>query len=448
MQRAQKTITVMGLAKTGVAVAQFLASQGTHVIATDMRQSSQMPEAMNALRAENITLVCGEHRLADFQKVDGVVTSPGVPREHPMLMAAVHAGVPVMSEIELAAGFITSPITAITGTNGKTTTTTITGEIFRHNGFKTFVGGNIGDPLINLIAQKRTVERTVVEVSSFQLEWIHTFKPRVAALLNLSEDHLDRYHSYDDYIDAKIRLFENQTSEDFAVVNRDDNLVWERTAHIQSQRFPFSRTKELNQGIFLAGSNIIYRQADTECLFSLKDCPLTGVHNIENIMAAVAATMLQGCRVDATQTMINQLEPLHHRMEFVAERAGVRYYEDSKATNVGSVVKALESFDSIVLIAGGKDKGGSYQPMQAMIAERVPHLVLIGEAADRMAQEFTGATTIHRATSLDQAVQIAASVACAGDVVLLSPACSSFDMFKDYEERAQRYIQAVKELAP
>ena len=338
------------------------------------------------------------------------------------------------------------PLAAITGTNGKTTTTTLLGAIFKHNGYHTFVGGNIGNPLIEMAESHQIVDQVVAEISSFQLEWINSFRPTVAALLNLSEDHLDRYPSYRDYINAKLRIFENQTKDDFAVLNRDDELVWEQAGKLAARVFPFSRTVELEEGIFYRDGVITYRHDGHEECFPTAAIRLQGVHNQENIMAAMACALLLGCRPDETFETVLCFEALHHRMEFVREVRGVRYYEDSKATNVGSVQKALESFEEITLIAGGKDKGGSYEPLAGMVKERVRHLILIGEAAGRMQAELGGLTDTRRAATLEEAVQLAAEITDAGGTVLMSPACSSFDMFRDYEERAQRFIAAVKAL--
>jgi UDP-N-acetylmuramoylalanine--D-glutamate ligase len=337
-------------------------------------------------------------------------------------------------------------IAAITGTNGKTTTTTLAGEIFKGNGFTTYVGGNIGDPLIELVESGEAPERVVAEISSFQLEWISTFRPRVAALLNLSEDHLDRYADYQEYIDAKLRIFENQTADDFAVVNRDDLLVWKHAQDLKARLFPFSRRQELVEGIFHRDGLITFRHQGHEETFPTEGIRLQGVHNLENIMAALACALLLGCRPELSFATVRDFESLHHRMEFVRRFKGVSYFEDSKATNVGSVEKALESFENITLIAGGKDKGGSYAPLVALIQERVRHLILIGEAADRMQLELGSLTDTHRAATLEEAVWLAAQITTSGGTVLMSPACSSFDMFKDYEERAQRYISAVKAL--
>lgn len=439
-------ITVMGLAKTGVASVRFLAGRGAHVTATDLRDETTLASLKAELAQLPIRWVLGRHDEHDFTKTDLVVVSPGVPQEHPLLVAATTAGVPVISEIELASRFITVPLVAITGTNGKTTTTTLVGELFRASGFSTYVGGNIGDPLIDGADSSEVVERIVAEISSFQLEWVVQFRPRVAALLNLSEDHLDRYASYQDYINAKLRIFENQTVDDFAVINRDDRLVWQATQSVSAQLFPFSRKSELAEGIFCLDSEIVYRHNNEEQRFPINGFQLQGVHNLENIMAALACALLLGAKPEPSLALLNRFTALHHRMEFVRDVHGVRYYEDSKATNVGSVEKALESFRQITLIAGGKDKGGSYAPLAPLIRERVEHLILIGEAADRMESELGALTDTCRASSLEEAVTLADAITQSGGVVLMSPACSSFDMFRDYEERAQRFISAVNRL--
>lgn len=433
----------MGLARTGVACCRFLAGQGAAVVATDMRDEAALAAVLAELDGLGIRFVLGTHDEADFLAADMIVVSPGVPMDHPLLAMAKSAGREIVSEIELASRFITAPLVAITGTNGKTTTTTLCGEIFRANGFETYVGGNIGDPLIELAESKIQAERVVVEISSFQMEWINSFRPKVAALLNLSEDHLDRYPAYQDYINAKLRIFENQTAADFAVLNMDDPLVWRSSQSLKARIFPFSRKYELDEGLFCTGEEIIYRHDGGEARFPTAGFRLKGVHNLENIMAALAASLLLGCSPAESFACVRDFGALHHRMEFVREVSGVSYYEDSKATNVGSVVKALESFENITLIAGGKDKGGSYAPLAPLVQERVRHLILIGEAAERMAAELGSLAETRRAASMEDAVRLAAEMTDAGGTVLMSPACSSFDMFRDYEERAQRFIAAV-----
>ena len=446
MQLNDKNILVVGLAKTGVACARFLAARGARVTVTDMRGEAALTEQLAQLADFEIKRELRYHDCHTFQTSDLVVLSPGVPQNLPQLIMAQEAGVEIISEIELASRFIHAPLVAITGTNGKTTTTTIIAEIFKQNGFKTFVGGNIGNPLIELVDSGEAAERVVAEISSFQLEWITGFRPTVAALLNLSEDHLDRYSSYEEYVNAKLRIFENQTSADFAVINADDGLIMEHSGAFKARLFPFSRKKELEEGVFLRNNDIVWRHDGREECLPTVGFHLQGVHNLENIMAALACTLLLGCRPDKSLECVRNFKPLHHRMEFVREINGVNWYEDSKATNVGSVVKALESFTDITLIAGGMDKGGSYAPLAPLVRERVRHLILIGEAAGRMQDELGELTDTQRTTSLEDAVALAAKISTPGGTVLMSPACSSFDMFRDYEERALRFIEAVKAL--
>lgn len=446
MQLNNQKILVVGLAKTGIACARFLAAKGARVTVTDMRGELALAQQLAGLSGLDIRLELERHDEQTFRNSDLIVVSPGVPRNLPQLMAAQEAGVGIVSEIELASRFIKAPITAITGTNGKTTTTTITGEIFKRNGFRTFVGGNIGNPLIELVESGMAVERVVAEISSFQLEWITGFRPAVAALLNLSEDHLDRYTSYREYIDAKLRIFENQTADDFAVVNFDDALVREHALTLKARLFPFSRVRELEEGIFQSGDSIVWRHNGQEERLSTAGFRLKGVHNLENIMAALACALLLGCGPAESLECARDFEALHHRMELVRELNGVAWYEDSKATNVGSVEKALESFTDITLIAGGKDKGGSYAPLAPLVRERVRRLILIGEAAERMRHELGSLTDTRLVATLEDAVELAAKITAPGGTVLMSPACSSFDMFRDYEERAQRFIAAVKAL--
>ncbi|NVO00278.1 MAG: UDP-N-acetylmuramoyl-L-alanine--D-glutamate ligase [Geobacteraceae bacterium] len=443
MELIGKKILVMGLARTGVACCRFLAGRGASVTATDMRDEAALGKVLQELSGSGIRFVLGRHDEADFLGSDLIVVSPGVPMDHPLLARATGAGREIVSEIELASRFIEAPLVAITGTNGKTTTTTLCGEIFKASGFTTYVGGNIGDPLIEADLQAKAV---VVEISSFQMEWINSFRPKVAALLNISEDHLDRYATYQDYINAKLRIFENQTADDFAVLNMDDPLVWQYAESLKARVFPFSRKHELPEGIYCLDREIIYRHNGKESRFPTAGFKLQGVHNLENIMAALACALLLGCDAEKSLACVRDFGALHHRMEFVREVGGVGYYEDSKATNVGSVVKALESFESITLIAGGKDKGGSYAPLAVLVGERVRHLVLIGEAAERMNDELGSLTDTRKATSMEDAVRLAAELTEAGGTVLMSPACSSFDMFRDYEHRAKAFIAAVQAL--
>ena len=445
MELKDKKILVVGLARTGVAVARFLVLQGARVTVTDMREEEELSESLQALADLDIDFELGCHVPYSFLMADLIVVSPGVPMDIKPLAMARSQRRSVVSEVELASWFIDAPMIAITGTNGKTTTTTLTGEIFRACGCTTFVGGNIGRPLIELASSGEAVERVVVELSSFQLEGVESFRPTVAVLLNLTEDHLDRYESFQQYIDAKLRIFENQTAEDFAVLNIDDPLVAACADRLTARVFPMSRLRELSEGISYRDGFITFAHQGKLLRFGTEGFRLKGAHNLENIMASLACALLLRCDGDCAYQAVSSFKGLPHRMEFVAEIDGVSWYEDSKGTNVGSVVKSLESFDSrITLIAGGKDKGGSYQPLAPLVSARVSHLILIGEARARMNEALGSLTDTHLADSLEQAVTLARSLTAPGGTVLFSPACSSFDMFKDYEERARRFQALVR----
>lgn len=446
MELADKRIVVVGLARTGVAVARFVALRGARTTITDMKDKAALAPFLEQLAGTEVVLELGGHSDATFLEADLIVVSPGVPMDiKPLALARAH-GRTIISEIELASRFITAPMIAITGTNGKTTTTTLTGEICSGCGFATFVGGNIGNPLIELVESGQAVERVVVELSSFQLEGIEQFRPRVAVLLNISEDHLDRYASYREYIDAKVRIFENQTGEDFAVMNMDDPIVADIATRLAARIIPMSQRRELDQGIFHREGEIVFRWDGREEIIPTAGFRIKGVHNIENIMASLAASMVTGCPADRARQAVENFRGLPHRMELVRELDGVSWYEDSKATNVGSVEKALASFNDITLIAGGKDKGGSYAPLADLVRERVRHMILIGEARERMSRELGGLTDTRMADTLEEAVAVAFQVTGRGGVVLFSPACSSFDMFRDYEDRAERYKALVRAL--
>ncbi|GFO68899.1 UDP-N-acetylmuramoylalanine--D-glutamate ligase [Geomonas limicola] len=447
MELNDKNVLVVGLARTGVAVVRFLAQQGAQVTVTDMRDEEKLAESLAELSDLELNLELGRHVPHSFLMADLIVVSPGVPMDIKPLQMARSQHRRVVSEVELASWFINAPMVAITGTNGKTTTTTLTGEIFKACGFDTFVGGNIGRPLIELASSGERVDRVVVELSSFQLEGIESLRPNVAVLLNLTEDHLDRYASFQEYIDAKLRIFENQTPEDFAVLNIDDPLVAACADKLTARVFPMSRLQELEEGISYRDGFITFAHSGRVLRFGTDGFRLKGVHNLDNIMASLAATLLLRCDGDCAYQAVSTFKGLPHRMEFVTEFNGVSWYEDSKGTNVGSVVKSLESFPAnITLIAGGKDKGGSYQPLADLVASRVSHLVLIGEARVRINEELGHLTDTHLTSSLEEAVELAGKLTQSGGVVLFSPACSSFDMFKDYAERAERFKAAVRAL--
>ncbi|MBP1708245.1 MAG: murD [Deltaproteobacteria bacterium] len=439
-------VLVVGLAKTGLATAKFLKAQGSIVSTTEERSREQMKAALQELEGSDIAMEWGGHGKETFLRQDLIVVSPGVDLAIKPIQEAMKKGVRIISEIELACRFIEAPIVAVTGTNGKTTTTVLIGELLKESGKRVGVGGNVGEPLILFADRRNSWEVVVAEISSFQLEAIETFRPRIAVLLNVTEDHLDRYAQYADYIQAKARIFENMTSEDVAILNRDDPIVMTLAENIAARKIFFSLKERLNEGAFSNGKNIKLRLAGEED-YSLASARLKGVHNVENMMAAITAARLSGCSKKAVETVLNRFEGLEHRVEFVREIDGVRYYNDSKGTNVGSVVKSLQGFsDPVILIAGGKDKNGDLAPLKEWVQQRVTRLILIGEAKERMARELGGLTDTILAPTLEEAVLLAHRSAKRGEVVLLSPACSSFDMFKDYKERGKVFKEAVHQI--
>lgn len=447
MELKDKKILVVGLARTGASVARFLAGHGARVTVTDKREREAVASFIESLQGRDITFELGRHGDETFLTADMIVVSPGVPMDIPQLRLAASQGIPVISEIELAYRFIEAPIAAITGTNGKTTTTTLTGEIFKGCGFTTFVGGNIGKPLIDQVTSGERVDRVVAEISSFQLEGIERFRPRVAVLLNITEDHLDRYASFQEYRDAKARVFANQTSDDFAVLNVDDPLVAGYAKKIAARVVPMSRHCALEQGIFYRDGIITFTWEGRVERFPTSAFKLRGVHNLDNCMAALATALLMGCESSPALAAVESFPGLPHRMELVATVNGVAYYNDSKGTNVGSVVKSLESFPGpITLIAGGRDKGGEYGPLAGLVRERVSRLILLGEAKERIREALGHLADTILVGSLEEAVQEAHRLARPGEIVLFSPACSSFDMFRNYEERGERFAELVRSL--
>jgi UDP-N-acetylmuramoylalanine--D-glutamate ligase len=442
-----KKVLVVGLARTGIATAKFLKAKGSLVTATEVKPKEEMKEAVQALKGMDISTEWGGHQTETFLKQDIIVVSPGVDLNIEPIQKAIKQGVRVVSEIELAYHFIHAPIIAVTGTNGKTTTTLLVGEMLKEDGRKVGVGGNVGEPLILFADGKDRWEVLVVEISSFQLEAIKDFRPRISVLLNITEDHLDRYPRYDDYIEAKVRVFANQNSGDLAVLNRDDPIVMQFREKVKAKKVLFSLKEKLGEGAFSNGQTIFLRLGEKGEEYSIAKTPLKGIHNVENMMAALTTARIFGCSKKSIQTVLDRFKGLEHRLEFVREIKGVRFYNDSKGTNVGSVVKSLQSFsEPVTLIAGGKDKNGDLSPLKELIRKRVKHLILIGEARERMNCELGGLTDTVMAKTMEEAVVLARQKAKGGEVVLLSPACSSFDMFKDYKERGQVFKEAVKRL--
>jgi UDP-N-acetylmuramoylalanine--D-glutamate ligase len=443
-----KRVLVVGLGRSGTAAAVLCLARGARVTVTDSRGPDALGAALAALPAV-IERQLGGHDPAMFTRADLIVLSPGVP-EIPALVAARRAGVAVTGELELASRFIDATLVGITGTNGKSTTTTLCGAMLKETGRPTFVGGNLGEPLALAVDTPAGAAGgiCVVETSSFQLETVETFRPRVAVLLNITADHLDRYPTgMDGYAAAKARLFAAQRGDDFAVVNADDGLAMQVSESIAARRLTVSTERALAEGGWRDGDWLRLRlPGGGEESYPALLPSLMGRHNQTNALSALLASRLAGATAEQARRGLLAFHALPHRMELVAEAGGVAYFDDSKGTNVGAVVAALAGFPHpVVLIAGGRDKGGDYAPLAAALAPVARGVVLIGEAAERIAGALAPAlrAPIERAVSLEQAVGIAARLALPGDAVVLSPACSSFDMFRDYAHRAEVFRAAV-----
>ncbi len=444
-----KRVLVVGFARSGRAAADCFRRRGALVTVTDSRPATEFGAEIPELLAQKIGLELGVHREETFLRQDLIVVSPGVPWELPQLQAARHRGIPVVPEVEVASWFLEGTLIGITGTNGKTTTTALLGKMLEAAGFPTFVGGNIGVPLITAVDRAAPGSLLVAELSSFQLEAIQHLRPHVAALLNLTPNHLDRHASFADYVSAKAQIFRNQTDEDYAVLNADDPNVMNLAPAIASRKVFFSRHRPIADGILVVNHDILYRTGNLErVLFETRDLSLPGAFNLENALAATAAACALGADFDAIRRAVKEFRGVEHRLEYVREIRGVEFYNDSKATSVDATAKALSAFERPVhLILGGKDKGAPYVPLRPLIEGRVRQMYLIGAAADRIAEELDGATKIVRAGDLESAVQQAFKAASPGEIVLLSPACASYDQFHDFEQRGRVFKQFVEHLA-
>ena len=439
-----KNVLVIGLARTGRECARFLTQQGATVSISDLRNTAELSQEMASLAGLSLSYLLGGEERSWLEGIDYVVPSPGVPMDNLLLRNAVARNIPVLSEVELAYRYFGAPLVAITGTNGKSTTTTLIGRMLEADGKKVFLGGNLGAPFIGAVSG--SWDWGVVEISSFQLEWVDEFRPRIALLLNVTEDHLDRYASFADYCQAKERIFAAQQSADVAILNRDDPLVWALRQRLAARVVSFG-FGEVAEGLFAKPTEVIWRDGIVEERFSLSQAKIHGVHNVENIMAAIAAAKCAGVSRRAIQSALEEFPGLEHRLEFVREKDGVRYYNDSKGTNVGAVVKSLASFSGrVILLAGGVDKGGDYGPLAEGIKKQVRRLVLFGAAKQTIAGTLGQLTTTVLVDDIAAAVRDAAAHAQPGDVVLLSPACSSFDQFRNYAERGETFKHLVHAL--
>src|SRR5580658_2984865 len=449
MELKNKRLLVVGLARTGVATALFGAAHGALVTATESRTEAEIGERVPQLRNAGVTLELGGHQEKTFLQQDLIVPSPGVPADFPLLLAARDKGITIWSEVELAYRFLHGTLVGITGSNGKTTTTALVEHILKTAAFPTMLAGNIGTPLISCVENTKRNTITVVELSSFQLELIETFRLNISLFLNLTPDHLDRHGSMSTYGAAKARIFENQTEEDAAILNADDHAVTPY-APARPRLYWFSRKQRVAQGAYLHGDDIVFRhEGAEETVLTRGEITLVGGHNLENVLAAVVAARLAGATAQAVAKGIRSFAGVEHRLEFVAEVNGVRYYNDSKATNVDATLKAIDAFPGrILIILGGKDKGSDYTVLQNPLREKAIFALLIGAASEKIEKQIAGSVVIERAGTLEKAVEIASHVARPDDVVLLAPACASFDQFENYEHRGRVFKDLVRQVQP
>ena len=445
---AGRAVTVVGLARSGVAACRLLQALRARVTGTDARAEDVLPSDARALRAEGVRLIVGGHPDEAFRTAELVVVSPGVPAAHPSLAACRARGIPVIAEIELAYRTMTAEFVAITGTNGKTTTTALTGALFAESDRPIFVGGNIGRPLAAEALRFPADGWVVAEVSSFQLETTDAFRPRVAAVLNVTPDHLDRHGNLAAYTDAKARIFRSQGPEDWAVLNADDPGAAALASRVGARLLWFSRREPVVEGAWVRDGWVTLRFGGIDtAVCPVGDIFLRGAHNLENVLAATACAGAVGVAPERLRTAIRAFRAVPHRIEWIRDRGGVAFFNDSKGTNVDATLKALAAFEEpIVLIAGGRDKAQRFEALAAAARGRVKAAILIGEGRAAIGPALRAVTRVEDAESMGEAVRRAAALAAPGDVVLLSPACASFDMFRDYEHRGAVFTEEVRAL--
>ena len=444
-----KRVLVIGLGRTGVATAGFLLEKGAKVLVADEKPIGDLEDAIDSLdRGREVEVGIGQDDVDVLSRTDLIVPSPGVPPFNPLVAEGVRRGIPIVSELELAAGYVKKPIIAITGTNGKTTTTTLVGKILAHSGKGAFVGGNIGTPLISYVSGGQEDDYVVLEISSFQLQWVRDFHPFIAMLLNVSSDHLDYHGSLEEYRSVKERIFARQGSGDLAILNADDPASVRLARRLPAEHVMcFSSSSTLGEGIFIDGESLRYRVAGRDEKYPIGEIRLKGMHNLENVMAAVLAARMCGCPPGKIVDALKRFAGIPHRIELVGSVGGVEYYNDSKGTNVDAVYRALGSFPGpVVLLMGGRYKGGDFSILAKLVRERARALILFGEAAGTIEAMIGGLVKTHRAGDLKEAVCIARDSASTGDTVLLSPGCSSFDQFKNYEERGFAFKGIVERM--
>ena len=444
-----KKVLVVGLGKSGLAAAIFLRRRGAQVTVSDIRSAEALAKDIPALLEEGINVEAGGHGLLTFRRQDLIVVSPGVPLDTPELVQARNFGRPIIGELELAARFLRGKILAVTGSNGKTTTTSLLGEILEKAGISTQVGGNIGVPVVALIDESTDETWNVLEVSSFQLESTEQFHPNIAVILNITPDHLDRHGSFENYALAKERIFVEQDGNDYCILNADNVRAAAAAVRSKARVFWFSLEHAVDQGAWVEGGAILFRsaaEAAPETVMPLSVIPLKGEHNVENVLAAVCAARLAGASAESVRYGVEQFKAVEHRLEYVTTLNGVEIYNDSKATNVDATAKAIAAFSGgIHLILGGKDKNSDYTELSDLLRSRVKAVYTIGSAAAKIESQLRGIVAIHSCETMEKAVSAIAAAAHPGDVALLAPACSSFDQFESYEHRGRVFKELVNE---
>ena len=448
MELKDKKILVVGLGKSGAAAARFLVERGARVSATDAKDKKKLEEYLKGLEGLPITWHLGGHPVEVFLGSDLIILSPGVPASIEPLRLAREKGIPVIAEVELASRFLDDRIVGITGSNGKSTTTALTAFLLRTAGFDAVACGNIGSPLIKQVANTSPERILVVELSSFQLETIDTFQPQVATVLNITPDHLDRYDGMEGYKLAKLRLLKNQEPGDFVVIDADEPHAKEIAATTQAVPYWFSRKSPLMEGVcLLDGAVVLMRGGQALPILGAAEIDIRGPHNLGNAMAATSIAFVLGAAPEAVAEGLRKFEPLEHRLEPAGEIGGVLFVNDSKATNVDSAAVALQSFDSpVIAIMGGRDKAGDFAALRPLVEQNVKRLILIGEAAPKIRAALEGTVPVQTFGSMEEAVKAGLEAADGGDVVLLAPACTSFDMYDNFEQRGRHFKEIVRGL--
>jgi UDP-N-acetylmuramoylalanine--D-glutamate ligase len=449
LELKNKRVLVVGLGKSGLAAAHFLKARGARVTVSDARPATLIAE-LSDLLDQGFMVEAGSHGLLTFRRQDLIVVSPGVPMTTPELAQVRAMGAHIIGELELGAMFLQGQVVAITGSNGKTTTTSLVGKIFEDAGLPTLVGGNIGFPVTAMVEASTPETMNVIEVSSFQLETVEAFHPKIAVVLNLTPDHLDRHGTFENYASMKERIFAQQGVGDALLLNGDDAVVQGMAARAKSDVYWFSATKIVRRGTFVRDGVVMWLEKEggvSEPVMPVSEIHLRGAHNVENVLAAVCVARLAGVSAESVRASVAGFNAVEHRLEFVRELAGVRYYNDSKATNVDATMKAVAAFGGgIWLILGGKDKDSDYRVLAPQLRERVKTVITIGSAAEKIERQLSGVVKIEKAETMQRAVEFSQANASAGDTVLLAPACASFDQFKNYEERGRVFKELVQAL--